>query len=152
MEGYFAKSELVNTKGMKTGVIKKDLPLEKLILNKPIRLDNIYYDLAKWNIRPDAAKELDKLVQVLKDNPTIVIELSSHTDCRASDSYNMTLSDKRAKSAAKYIVEKGGIPKNRITGKGYGETMLINRCANGVKCSETEHQENRRTEFKVIKL
>lgn len=151
-EGYFAKVEAVSTKGKKEGVIKKDLPLEKLILNKPIRLDNIYYDLAKWNIRPDAAKELDKLVQVLKDNPTLIIELSSHTDCRASDAYNMELSDKRAKSAAKYIVEKGGISKERITGKGYGETVLINRCANGVKCTEAEHQENRRTEFKVLKF
>jgi len=151
-EGYFAKSETVSTKGKKDGIIKKDLPLEKLILNKPIRLDNIYYDLAKWNIRSDAAKELDKLVLVLKDNPSIVIELSSHTDCRASDQYNMDLSDKRAKSAAKYIVEKGGIKKERITGKGYGETTLINRCGNGVKCSENEHQENRRTEFKVLKL
>jgi len=151
-EGYFAKSEAVSTKGKKTGVIRKDLPLEKLILNKPIRLDNIYYDLAKWNIRSDAAKELDKLVLVLKDNPTIVIELSSHTDSRASDAYNMDLSDKRAKSAAKYIVEKGGIDKSRITGKGYGESMLINHCGNNVKCTEQEHQENRRTEFKVLKF
>jgi len=151
-EGYFSKSEMVSTVGKKAGVIKKDLPLEKLILNKPIRLDNIYYDLAKWNIRPDAAKELDKLVQILKDNPTIVIELGSHTDCRASDAYNWDLSDKRAKSAAKYIVEVGGIEKSRITGKGYGETMLINRCTNNVKCSEAEHQENRRTEFKVLKF
>ncbi len=151
-EGYFSKSEEVSTIGKKEGKIKLDMPLEKIVLNKPIRLDNIYYDLAKWNIRPDAAKELDKLVQILKDNPTIVIELSSHTDCRASDAYNMDLSDKRAKSAAKYIVEVGKIDKERITGKGYGETMLINRCANGVKCSEAEHQENRRTEFKVLKF
>ena len=148
-QGYFARSEQVTTKGKKPGVIRQDLPLEKLILNKAIRLDNIYYDLAKWNIRPDAAKELDKLVQVLKDNPTIIIELSSHTDSRASDKYNMDLSDKRAKSAAKYIVEKGGIDKSRITGKGYGESMLINQCGNGVNCTEAEHQENRRTEFKV---
>ena len=151
-EGYFSKSEIVSTVGKKEGIIKQDMPLEKIVLNKPIRLDNIYYDLAKWNIRPDAAKELDKLVQILKDNPTIVIELSSHTDCRASDAYNWDLSDKRAKSAAKYIVEVGKIAKERITGKGYGETMLINRCANGVKCSEKEHQENRRTEFKVLKF
>ncbi|HEX5001158.1 MAG TPA: carboxypeptidase regulatory-like domain-containing protein [Bacteroidia bacterium] len=151
-EGYFAKSDAVSTIGAKPGIIKKDLPLDKLILNKPIRLDNIYYDLAKWNIRPDAAKELDKLVQIMRDNPTIVIELSSHTDSRASDAYNMKLSEKRAQSAVKYIIEKGGIDKSRITAKGYGETMLINRCANGVKCSEKEHQENRRTEFKVLKL
>ena len=91
-------------------------------------------------------------VLVLKDNPTIVIELSAHTDCRASDDYNMSLSDKRAKSAAQYIIDKGGIDKSRITGKGYGESMLINRCANGVKCTEEEHQENRRTEFKVLRF
>jgi outer membrane protein OmpA-like peptidoglycan-associated protein/tetratricopeptide (TPR) repeat protein len=151
-EGYFAKTDMVSTKGMKPGVMRKDIELEKLILNKPIRLDNIYYDLNKWNIRADAAKELDKLVQILKDNPTIVIELSSHTDSRASDQYNMDLSDKRAKSAATYIVEKGGIARERITGKGYGESMLINHCTNGVKCSEELHQENRRTEFKVLKF
>lgn len=148
-EGYFARTENVSTKGKKTGVIRQDLPLEKLVLNKAIRLDNIYYDLAKWNIRPDAAKELDKLVQILKDNPTIIIELGSHTDSRASDAYNLDLSDKRAKSAANYIVEKGGIDRKRITGKGYGETTLVNGCGNGAKCTEAEHQENRRTEFKV---
>ena len=151
-EGYFSKSEIVSTKGKQEGIIRQDMPLEKLIINKPIRVENIYYDLAKWNIRPDAAKELDKLVQVLKDNPTIVIELSSHTDSRASDQYNMTLSDKRAKSAANYIITKGGISKNRITGKGYGESMLINHCTNGTKCSEKDHQDNRRTEFKVIRF
>ena len=80
-----------------------------------------------------------------------MIELSSHTDARGSDKYNMSLSDKRAKSAAKYIVDHGGIEKSRITGKGYGESLLLNRCHNGVKCSEAEHQENRRTEFKVLK-
>lgn len=150
-EGYFAKSQLVSTRDVEPGVQRVNLVLEKLIVNKPIRLDNIYYDLDKWDIRPDAARELDKLVAVMNDNPNIVIELSAHTDSRGSDSYNLSLSDKRAKSAAKYIVEKGGIDKSRITGKGYGESLLLNRCRNGVKCSEAEHQENRRTEFKVVK-
>ncbi|HTL81170.1 MAG TPA: OmpA family protein, partial [Bacteroidia bacterium] len=119
--------------------------------NKPIRLENIYYDYNKWNIRPDAAVELDKLVKIMQDNPQIKIELSSHTDSRGSDSYNMKLSQKRAQSAVDYIVSKG-ISKDRITAKGYGESVPLNRCTNGVKCTEDEWQFNRRTEFKVTKI
>lgn len=128
----------------------KDLYLTPIELNKAIRLDNIYYDFDKANIRPDAAIELDKLVKILKDNPTIWIELGSHTDSRGNDQYNMWLSQSRANSAVQYIIDRG-ISKNRITAKGYGETQLLNRCANGVKCSEAEHQLNRRTEFKIVK-
>lgn len=127
----------------------KNAELEAIVIGKAIKIDNIYFDLAKWNIRPDAAIELDKIVKMMNDNPEIVIELSSHTDSRASAKYNEQLSDKRAKSSAEYIVSKG-ISASRITGKGYGEYMLINRCSDGVKCSEKEHQQNRRTEFKVV--
>lgn len=92
-------------------------------------------------------------MKLMQNNPDIIIELSSHTDCRASFQYNMTLSDNRAKSSAAYIISKG-IASNRITGKGYGETKLVNDCGcEGKKitrtCSEQEHQTNRRTEFKV---
>lgn len=125
--------------------------LEKIVINKPIRLENIYYDYNKWNIRPDAAIELDKLVKIMIDNPKIRIELSSHTDSRGSDKYNMTLSQKRAQSAVDYIVSKG-VSKDRIYAKGYGETQTLNRCTNGVKCSEEEFQWNRRTEFKVVAI
>jgi len=111
----------------------------------------IYYDLDKSNIRPDAAVELDKIVQVLKDNTDISIELGSHTDARASASYNMKLSQRRAESAVKYIIEHG-IEAARIKAKGYGETQLINGCSDGVDCSEEAHQENRRTEFKITDL
>ena len=111
----------------------------------------IYYDLDKSNIRPDAAVELDKIVQVLKDNPSISIELGSHTDARASASYNLKLSQRRADSAVKYIIEHG-IEAVRIKAKGYGETQLINGCSDGVDCSEEAHQENRRTEFKITDL
>ncbi len=111
----------------------------------------IYYDLDKSNIRPDAAAELDKIVQVLKDNPDISIELGSHTDARASASYNLKLSQRRAESAVKYIIEHG-IEALRIKAKGYGETQLINGCSDGVDCSEEAHQENRRTEFKITDL
>jgi len=122
---------------------------------KVIQINPIYFDLAKWNIRADAAKELDKIVKVMQENPTMTIELGSHTDCRSSKAYNLSLSDKRAKSSAAYIVSKG-IAKNRIVGKGYGESKLINGCECEGKvqssCSEDEHQANRRTEFLITKF
>lgn len=127
----------------------KNVELEAIVIGKAIKIENIYFDLAKWNIRADAAIELDKIVKMMNDNPLIIIELSSHTDSRASAKYNEQLSDKRAKSSAEYIISKG-IDSRRITGKGYGEYMLINKCSDGVKCSEKDHQLNRRTEFKVI--
>jgi outer membrane protein OmpA-like peptidoglycan-associated protein/tetratricopeptide (TPR) repeat protein len=112
-------------------------------------LNNIYYDLDKSNIRPDAAVELDKLVMILKEHPTMRIELSSHTDSRAPDAYNMVLSQRRAAAAVAYLVSKG-IDKKRMIAKGYGETRLVNKCANEVPCSEAEHQLNRRTEVKIL--
>ncbi len=130
--------------------LHKDLFLETIVLNKPITIENIYYDFDKSNIRPDAARELDKLVSTMKTNQTIWIELSSYTDSRGRDEYNQWLSQKRANSAVSYIISSG-IDKSRITGRGYGETKLLNRCANGVKCSDAMHQLNRRTEFKVVK-
>lgn len=119
--------------------------LDRLELDKKFILENIYYDLDKYNIRPDAAIELDKLVTILKDNPTLKIELGSHTDVRASDAYNMKLSQNRAKAAVDYIISKG-IEPERITAKGYGETQLIVKNAQ----TEEEHQRNRRTEFKIL--
>lgn len=125
--------------------------LDEIIIEKPIVLENIYYDLDKWFIRPDAAIELDRLVQVMVNNPKLHIELSSHTDSRAGDQYNLVLSDKRAKAAVEYIVSKG-IDKKRMKWKGYGESRLVNHCKNNVECSEDEHQKNRRTEFKATKI
>lgn len=124
--------------------------LDQIIIEKPIVLENIYYDLDKWFIRQDAAKELDRLVQVMQDNPGLKIELSSHTDSRAGDQYNLVLSDKRAKAAVDYIISKG-IDAKRMKWKGYGETKLVNDCKNKVECTEENHQKNRRTEFKAIK-
>jgi peptidoglycan-associated lipoprotein len=119
--------------------------LDKLELNKTFVLENIYYDLDKYNIRPDAAIELDKLVQILKDNPTMKIELSSHTDARATDAYNMTLSQNRAESAVAYLNTKG-IDADRMVARGYGERELIVPNAK----TEEEHQRNRRTEFTIL--
>jgi outer membrane protein OmpA-like peptidoglycan-associated protein/tetratricopeptide (TPR) repeat protein len=128
-----------------------DFRLFKAKVGEVVRLDNIYYDYKKWDIRPDAAKELDKLVQLMNDNPTMKIELGSHSDARGSDAYNLDLSDKRAKAAANYIISQG-IASDRLYGKGYGETLILNHCKNDVKCTEEEHQYNRRTEFKITAI
>lgn len=120
--------------------------LDPIVIDKTIVMENIYYDFNKWNIRSDAALELDKLVTIMMDNPDISIELSSHTDTRAGDDYNLDLSQKRAKSAVDYIISKG-VDSERITAKGYGETQLIIKNAK----TEEEHQVNRRTEFKVTR-
>ncbi len=112
-------------------------------------LEDIYYDFDKYNIRKDAALILDKLVATMRDNPTLKIELSSHTDSRGSDNYNMTLSQKRAQAAVDYIVGHG-IDRDRMVAKGYGESRLVNKCGNGVKCTAAEHQQNRRTEIEVL--
>ncbi len=115
---------------------------------------NIYYDLNKWTIRKDATADLDNLVQLMKQYPSLEIELSSHTDCRASAKYNVVLSARRARAAVDYIVRKG-IKSKRILAAGYGETVIINGCVceptNESPCNEQQHQANRRTEVKVLK-
>jgi peptidoglycan-associated lipoprotein len=156
--GYFSKSIPYTTKGKTPDLttliqdvtnvtLDTTIVLDQLILEKSIVLDNIYYDLDKAEIRPDAAVELDKLVKILADNPSIRIELSSHTDSRSSDAYNQDLSQRRAQSAVDYIVSKG-IAAERLVAKGYGESQLIIKEAK----TEEEHQVNRRTEFKVIEI
>ncbi|MDX2194887.1 MAG: carboxypeptidase regulatory-like domain-containing protein [Cytophagales bacterium] len=130
----------------RTDTVYFDIP--KLKKGMKFALEGILYDYNKFNIRPDAAKILDKVLKVLQDNPTLEIELGSHTDSRGSDKYNFTLSDNRAKSAAAYIVGKG-IKKSRIKGQGYGETEILNNCKNKIPCSEDDHQLNRRTEVKI---
>ena len=156
--GYFSKSFPYTTKGKTpdpTTLIQEvtnialdtTVFLDQLILEKVTVLENIYYDLAKSDIRPDAALELDKLVKILKDNPTIRIELSSHTDSRSGDDYNLALSQVRAQSAVDYLVSQG-IASDRLVAKGYGETQL--RIQNAQ--TEEDHQTNRRTEFKVIEI
>lgn len=142
--------ETFNTKGVVgTKFITMDLAL--LCKGDVVRIDNIYYDYNKSDIRPDAAVELDKIVALLNKYPNMKIELRSHTDARGKDEYNMKLSDSRAKSAAAYIVSKG-IDKARLNGKGYGESQLLNKCKNGVECDEKLHEENRRTEFKILSM
>jgi outer membrane protein OmpA-like peptidoglycan-associated protein len=151
-DNFFAESSNLDTRGKKISeTLFANFELNAMVIDKPIVLQNIYYDLDKWEIRPDAALELDKLVKILIDNPSISIEMGSHTDTRAAASYNLILSDKRAKAAVDYLISNG-INAGRLKWKGYGFTHLVNRCKKGVECSEEEHQQNRRTEFKVIKI
>lgn len=131
-----------------TIIILRDVVLQKIYKNVEITLNNIYYDYDKWNIRADAEKSLDTLVYILKHNPSIKIQLSSHTDCRGKDAYNQLLSQKRAESVVQYLI-KNGIEPERLTAKGYGESMPIEVCV-CEKCSEVQHQKNRRTTFKIL--
>jgi len=161
--GYYGKTitEMVVLHDVKTIVIQSILspipfkPIAKIKvgqdLGKLLNLNPIYFDLGKWDVRPDAAIELDKIVRAMKEFPTLVIELGSHTDSRASAKFNQTLSQKRAESTCKYIISQG-IDPSRLTWKGYGESRLLNKCKDGVKCSEADHSRNRRTEFRIVKM
>ncbi len=122
-----------------------------LISGSIVKLDNIHFDFNKVDIRADAAKELDKIVAFMKENPEVIVELYSHTDARGTDELNKMVSDKRAIESVNYICNKG-ISRKRITGKGFGETKLLNNCSNDVECTEEQHQVNRRTELKVVNI
>ncbi|MCB9184825.1 MAG: OmpA family protein [Flavobacteriales bacterium] len=151
-DGVFTESRKVSTEGQRTSrVYEEEFRMRRVVVDKPIVIENIYYDYDRWDIRPDAAVELDHIARLFIDNPSMSFELGSHTDSRASDTYNLLLSDARAKSAVDYLVRMG-VPAERLTARGYGERNLVNGCRDGVDCSEEEHQANRRTEFKVTRI
>ncbi len=112
-------------------------------------IENIYYASAEYKLDAAGQKVLDKVIGVMNANQKISVELSSHTDSKAGDAYNLALSLKRAKAAVDYMVGKG-IDKKRLKAVGYGETKLLNKCGNGVECTDDEHAKNRRTEFKIV--
>ena len=159
--GYTPDTVLFNTNGIKeTTTIEKLLKLKMKIItvkkNEKIALNNIFYKLDKFEANDahmqnfeEAQKSLDYLYGIMAKYPAIVIELGSHTDARGSDAYNLTLSQKRADGVKAYLVAKGINAENRVA-KGYGETQLVNRCLNGIKCEDEEHLQNRRTEFKIL--
>lgn len=151
-QGRFSQTEMVSTKGLdrsKTLYVTLKLGVCDLQNNAAFVLKNILYDFDKSNIRSDAALVLDNVVSIMKQNPSLKIELSSHTDSRGNDDYNLKLSQRRADAAVAYIVSKE-ISRSRLQAKGYGESRLVNDCGNGLDCSEEQHQENRRTEIKVL--
>lgn len=140
-----------STKGLdrsKDLYVKIQLNIQQPTASDVIRLDKIFYDYDKCNIKPRAAEELNRLVKLMNDYPDMVTELSSHTDSRGSAAYNVNLSQCRADAAVAYIVSKG-ISASRIVPKGFGESRLVNECGDGIECSEAKHQENRRTEFVI---
>jgi outer membrane protein OmpA-like peptidoglycan-associated protein/tetratricopeptide (TPR) repeat protein len=150
---YIVRADVILKKEEDTTEVKHEMVITNSdlssILTKPI-----YFDFDKYNLRPDAVTELDKIVKVMNENPNMVVELRSYADCRGTKEYNQVLSDKRERATAQYI--KAGITKpQRIYGKGYGESNPVNRCVcEGdvvSDCSEDEHQQNRRTEFTIIK-
>ena len=144
----FSTSELERDPENTIITINKTLELDKILRNTEITLENIYYDLDKSFIRNDAKPTLNELAKMLKENPSIDIQLSSHTDCQGEDDYNQELSQKRAKAAVDYLISIG-ISSARLKALGYGETRPARNC-NCNDCSDEEHQENRRTTFKIL--
>ncbi|MEZ4879893.1 MAG: OmpA family protein [Chitinophagales bacterium] len=118
-------------------------------ISEPIVLKDIYYDFDKWYIREESEGDLNKLLSFMQENPSVIVEIGSHTDSRAPYDYNIKLSQRRAQSVVNWLIARG-ISKNRLQAKGYGETQPVNGCTDGVPCSEYEHQRNRRTEFRIV--
>lgn len=153
-DGFFNNELFFSTRDLKIDSSKRvqkyeeRILLDKIFYDKEIVLENIYYDLDESFIREDAKPTLDSLANLLKLNPQIKIQLSSHTDCRATEEYNLTLSQARAQSAVDYLISEG-IASERMTAKGYGETQLAINCV-CEECTEEQHQANRRTTFKVV--
>ncbi len=151
---YLTNDEFFSTKGIgrdpnrKVQTFEVEIVLDKIFLDTEIKLENIYYDFDESFIRDDAKPTLDELARNLKLNPDIRIQLGSHTDCRGNDNYNLELSQRRAQSAVDYLIEKG-IDPNRLLAKGYGEEVPEVDCICS-RCTEEEHQQNRRTTFKII--
>ena len=134
--------------------LPEDLP-EEIVKVRPstyvVNIEPIYFELNSSYLNKEAKRELDKVVDLMNRYPEMIIESGSHTDSRGIEGYNIWLSTRRAKSTVNYIIGKG-IDPSRITGKGYGETQLINECSDGVDCTEVQHAKNRRTEFVIIKM
>ena len=141
-----------DTKDIKMAMIPKLQPLQVgEDLSKTLGIEIIYFDLDKSNIRQDAEVELAKILEVMKQYPTMEIDVRSHTDSRQTANYNLVLSDKRVKSTINWLIENG-IDAKRLTGRGYGESKLLNECSDEIPCTEEAHQANRRSEFIIVKL
>lgn len=164
---YYIRAEKLNyetkeaniTIAKTTGKSELNLALEQRMkpiglgtdLAKTLNIPMIYFDLDKSFIRKDAAFELEKIVAVMNQYPKMKIDIRSHTDSRQTEQYNEALSDRRAKSTRTWLI-KNGIDGSRLTAKGYGESQLVNHCSDGVKCTEAEHQVNRRSEFVIVSI
>ncbi|MEO5912354.1 MAG: OmpA family protein [Pelobium sp.] len=153
LEKYFSRQQgEITTKGaLESTIYNVKFEVEKGEEAFLVRMNNIYYDFDKSTIRKDAEPELNKVLNFMNATPYVKVEMRSHTDSRGKADYNMELSQRRANSAEKYLLDKGA-NSNRLSAQGFGETLLLNKCADGVKCTDEEHQLNRRTAFKVVKI
>ncbi|MFM2267863.1 MAG: hypothetical protein RL757_1304 [Bacteroidota bacterium] len=133
----------------KLGMLLANVELDRIDTNRIVSLNNIYYDYNSANLRQESQSELNKLATLFKMNPHLKVELSSHTDSRGSEEYNKVLSQARAESAVDYLIGQARLKRDNLKAKGYGESQLINGCADGVNCSEKEHERNRRTELRI---
>lgn len=150
-KGYLDMNRKFSTDNELTAELDIDADMQPIEKNIKFEVRDIFYDYAKYTLRGESMSELDKLAGFLIENDNIRVELSSHTDSRGSDKSNQSLSQKRAQSCVDYLVSKG-VPASSIIAKGYGESQPVNRCKNGVECSEEEHQQNRRTEIKILEV
>jgi outer membrane protein OmpA-like peptidoglycan-associated protein len=149
-KGYLDEEASFLTNNYSDKQVELELSMTKIKKGEIFKLENIFYDVDKATLREESKVALDKLASFLISND-VKIELSSHTDSRGGNSYNVNLSQRRAQSCVDYMVNKG-VPKSDIVAKGYGETKLVNKCSDGVNCSEEEHQANRRTEVKILEV
>lgn len=152
---YYSNERMVSTAGIVHSMgntrIKDTLYMKELKVGEVYKIDNIYYDYDKANIREDAKASLNRLIALLQQYPDMKIQVNSHTDCRGKDAYNLNLSKARAASVIKYLQERS-INKNRLMSKGYGETAPVESCPVCDSCNEEQHQRNRRTEFQIISM
>ncbi|MGS2738041.1 OmpA family protein [Sinomicrobium sp. M5D2P17] len=152
-EEFVTKLEIGDKKELLAELNKEDIPVtDGDDLTKKLGLKPIYFDFDRYSIRKDSEIELGKVIAAMQQHPGMVIEVRSHTDSRGNDQYNMELSERRAVATVDYIVNKGGISRNRISGKGYGETEPVNECADGTGCTAEQHWLNRRSEFMIVKM
>ena len=148
-EGYESNAETVpSSKAGEKNIRIALRPIDEIVEGELVKLNPILFDFDKHNIKPQAAFELDKLVELMKKNPEMIIKVEGHTDNRGSDAYNQNLSERRATSTVQYVISKG-IAKDRISGEGFGESRPAVAC--GANCTEAEHQQNRRSDFIVVK-
>lgn len=150
-KGYFDNTIAMRLPKNDSANVQREVSLTPIEKNLKIEIENIFYDYGKFTLRKESEKELDKLAEFLLDNDNLVVELGSHSDSRGNDKSNLTLSQRRAESCVNYLLAKG-VNKENIIAVGYGESQPVNRCKNGVKCSEAEHQENRRTELRILEI
>lgn len=155
MEGYVPSEEYLGKSDGKPRIMDFYLERDKITagfgddLAKLLQLSTIYFDFDKYNIRKDSEVEVEKVIAAMEKYPSLRIKVNSHTDSRGKDSYNLWLSQKRAESTVNYMISKG-ISSDRLEGEGFGETKLVNQCENGVRCSNADHELNRRSEFIIL--